>query len=74
VTTQKCREVNHKQLLGALRRSPSPQTTVLIIFDTIFSSKVKIRENIHPPQIVAQAYNTTFRIEPEPTEGMALLF
>jgi len=46
----KCREVNHKQLPGALRRSHSSITIVFIIFDSILSSKVKIRENIHPPQ------------------------
>ena len=51
---QKCSKVDHKQLLGALRRSPSSQTTVIIIiiiiiiiFDPIFSSKLKIREHIH---------------------------
>jgi len=47
---QKCRKVDHKQLLGALGRSPSSRHTVLIIFDTILSSKGKTRENIHPPQ------------------------
>jgi hypothetical protein len=52
---QKCRKMDHKQLLGTLSRSPSSQTIVIIIiiiiiFDTNLSSKVKIRENIHPPQ------------------------
>jgi hypothetical protein len=65
--------VDHKQLLGALRRSPSSQIIVIIIFDTILSSTLKIREKFTLLNTVAQVNNTTFSIEPEPSGGVDVL-
>jgi hypothetical protein len=70
---QKCRKVDHKQLLGALRRSPSTPTIVSIIFDTIFSSILKFAKTLTFRNTVAQAKNTTFSIEPEPSGGVDVL-